>query len=194
MEILFASHNSHKVNEIKKLLPANYSLIGLNDIHFTEEIPEPYFSFVENAVAKATFIFERTRTKCFADDSGLEVDALGGRPGVFSARYAGTSNDSDANIRKVLSELGDAENRTARFQAVIAYISSVEQINIFTGTVEGKISFSPAGGGGFGYDPIFIPDGFEETFGELTQSIKNKISHRAKAMQKFVEYLGRQSF
>jgi XTP/dITP diphosphohydrolase len=189
IEILFASHNIHKVGEIKKLLPPKYSLIGLHDIKFTEEIPEPFDSYEENSIAKATLIFQRTGIRCFADDSGMEVDALGGRPGVLSARFSGAANNSEDNIKKVLTELGDEKNRTARFQSVIAYISTGENINVFKGTVEGRISYTPLGKGGFGYDPIFIPEGFEETFGQLPEEIKNKISHRAKAMQKFIEYL-----
>lgn len=191
VEILFVSNNIHKIDEVKKLLPAKYSLIGLHDILFTEEIQEPFNSYQENAIAKASFVFKRTGIRCFADDSGLEIDALGGRPGVMSARYAGQSNNSVENIRKVLNELGEEQNRCARFQSVIAFISSEEHISIFKGTVEGKINFEPLGNGGFGYDPIFIPDGFEETFGQLTEAIKNRISHRAKAMEKLVDYLSK---
>ena len=192
IEILFASHNVHKVDEIKKLLPAKFTVIGLHDIQFNEVIEEPYDTYEENAIAKASLIFKRTGIRCFADDSGLEVDALEGKPGVLSARYAGQTNNSEENIRKVLNELGDEKNRTASFQSVIAYISGDEHITVFKGKVEGKINYTPLGKGGFGYDPIFIPDGFEETFGQLPETIKNKISHRAKAMEKFVEYLNQQ--
>lgn len=188
-EILFASANEHKVNEVRKLLPAGYSLVSLNDIGWTMDIPEPFDTYEENAKAKACFVFDQTGINCFADDSGLEVDALQGRPGVFSARYAGEAKSSKDNIEKVLVELGDCENRKARFRAVIVFIHGERQIETFKGTVEGKINFKPAGTGGFGYDPVFIPEGFDETFGQLPESIKNKISHRAIAMQKFVDYL-----
>ena len=188
-EILFASNNEHKVNEVRKLLPERYSVLSLNDIHWTEDIPEPFETYEENAKAKAYFVFDRTGMSCFADDSGLEVDSLHGRPGVLSARYAGETKNSEDNIERILAELGNNENRKARFQAVIVFIHDDGQIATFTGTVEGRINFKPVGSGGFGYDPIFIPEGFDETFGQLPESIKNKISHRAKAMQKFVEYL-----
>lgn len=188
-EILFASSNEHKVNEVRKLLPERYSVLSLNDIHWTQDIPEPFETYVENAKAKAYFVFDRTGMSCFADDSGLEVDSLHGRPGVLSARYAGETKNSEDNIEKILAELGNNENRKARFQAVIVFIHDDGQIATFAGTVEGRINFKPVGSGGFGYDPIFIPEGFDETFGQLPESIKNKISHRAIAMQKFVDYL-----
>src|SRR5688572_16685815 len=133
-EILFASHNSHKVDEVRKLLPDGFTLIGLRDINWTEEIPEPFFSYEENAKAKASLIFNKTGIRCFADDSGLEVDVLGGKPGVLSARYAGPDNNSLNNINKVLDELGDSKNRTARFQAVIAFITGENNFEIFSGT------------------------------------------------------------
>jgi len=188
-EILFASHNSHKVDEVRKLLPDGFTLIGLRDINWTEEIPEPFFSYEENAKAKAYFIYDRTGISCFADDSGLEIDALEGRPGVFSARYAGPQRNHSDNIQKVLMELQGKENRQARFQSAIAYITSQNKIEVFKGTVEGTITHAPKGNGGFGYDPVFIPSGFDQTFGELSDTIKNSFSHRAKAMQKFIEYL-----
>lgn len=188
-EILFASHNEHKVQEVREMLSHDFRLLSLNDIEFNEEIHEPFESIEENAKAKAYFVFDRTGLACFSDDSGLEVDALDGRPGVHSAHYAGWERNSEANIQKVLAELGASEERTARFQSVIAYLSAAGDIQTFRGTVEGIITFSPKGNGGFGYDPIFIPKGFEKTFGELPPQVKNKISHRAIAMQKFMRYL-----
>lgn len=189
MDILFASHNEHKVNEVKKLLPEKYSLIGLRDIGWRDEIPEPFQSYAENAKAKALYLFDRTGISCFADDSGLEIDALHGRPGIMSARYAGVPTDSMRNIEKVMYELSEEKNRKARFVAVVAFVTASDRIATFRGIVEGSINRMPMGDGGFGYDPIFIPDGFDLTFSQLSESLKNQISHRAKAMQKFVEYL-----
>ncbi|MBK9981533.1 MAG: RdgB/HAM1 family non-canonical purine NTP pyrophosphatase [Saprospiraceae bacterium] len=188
-EILFASQNNHKVEEISLLLPDGYSLLGLRDINWTMEIPEPFETYEENAKAKAYFVFDRTGLNCFADDSGLEIDALDGRPGVFSARYGGLERDSNINMQKVLSELENEPNRSARFHSVIAYIDEEKEMHVFEGKVEGTIAPAPAGHGGFGYDPIFIPLGFDQTFGQLPESLKNKISHRALAMEKFISFL-----
>ncbi|MEP6793944.1 MAG: RdgB/HAM1 family non-canonical purine NTP pyrophosphatase [Saprospiraceae bacterium] len=188
-EILFASHNSHKVDEIRFLLPDGYSLLGLRDINWTMEIPEPFETYEENAKAKAYFVFDRTGLNCFADDSGLEIDALDGRPGIFSARYGGSERDSNINMQKVLSELEDQSNRKARFLSVIAYLDESKEMHVFEGEVEGTIAHAPTGQGGFGYDPIFIPNGFDLTFGQLPDRLKNKISHRALAMEKFISFL-----
>ncbi len=188
-EILFASNNVYKVNEVRQLLPDGYALIGLADINWTSDIPEPFNTYEDNAKAKAYYVYDRTGISCFADDSGLEIDALDGRPGVISARYAGNARSSHDNIDKVLAELGDIKNRNARFHSVIAYLSDQNQIKVFKGVVEGKIGYRPLGDGGFGYDPIFIPKGFDQTFGQLPESLKNKISHRAVAMMRFIEYL-----
>ncbi len=190
-EILFASSNLHKVEEIRKLLPASYSLIGLQDIKWTMDIPEPFHTFEENAKAKAYFVYDRTGISCFADDSGLEIDALDGKPGVLSARYAGDKRDSTDNICKVLDELGNSRNRKARFHASIAYLSGLNEIHVFNGIIEGSIGYEPIGESGFGYDPIFIPEGFNQTFGQLPAELKNKISHRAVAMRKFVKFLNK---
>jgi XTP/dITP diphosphohydrolase len=190
-ELLFVSSNPHKVDEIRKLLPADFHLVGLSDINWTNEIPEPFETFEENAGAKVSLVFKHTGIPCFADDSGLEVDALDKRPGVFSARYAGENKSSEENIKRVLKELGDTKNRTARFVAVIAYQPKENEIKIFRGTVEGHISYSPLGKEGFGYDPVFIPDGFDQTFGQLSPLIKKSISHRAKAMAMFLAFLNK---
>lgn len=189
MEILFASHNDHKVNEVRKLLSDKYSLIGLRDIGWNADIPEPFETYEENAKAKALYVFEHTGISCFADDSGLEIDELNGNPGIMSARYAGVPSNSMKNIEKVMLELGDKKNRKARFVAVIAFVTAEDRIATFRGFVKGSIHTTPMGDGGFGYDPIFIPDGFDLTFSQLSETLKNQISHRAKAMQKFVEYL-----
>ncbi len=188
-EILFASHNRHKVEEIRFLLPDGYSLLGLRDIDWILEIPEPFDTYEENAKAKAYFVFDRTGLNCFADDSGLEIDALDGRPGVFSARYGGSERDSHVNMQKVLSEMKDQSNRSARFHSVIAYLDEAKEMHVFNGKIEGTIAQAPAGHAGFGYDPIFIPVGFDQTFGQLPDRIKNKISHRALAMEKFISFL-----
>lgn len=171
------------------MLPAKYSLLGLRDINWSLEIPEPFFTFEDNAKAKVTFIYTHTNRSCFADDSGLEIDALDGKPGVLSARYAGENKNHVDNIEKVLQELGNTSNRKARFHSAIAYMTEQNEINVFTGHVEGRIGYNPAGEGGFGYDPIFIPDGFDLTFAQLSENIKNSISHRAIAMRKFIAYL-----
>ena len=191
-EILLATHNAHKAQEVKDLLPSGYSLLTLSDINWTLEIPEPFDTYEENAKAKAYFIFDRTGISCFSDDSGLAVDALKGEPGVHSARYAGNGRNSHENIDKVLRKLSGETNRRASFYAVIAYVTANE-IQIFKGIVEGKITDAALGDSGFGYDPIFIPDGFDMTFGQMDSKLKNKISHRAKAMEKFVSYLSHTS-
>ena len=188
-EILFASNNDHKVQEVRMLLPHGYSLLGLRDIHWNMEIPEPFDTYEANAKAKTYFVFDRTGLSCFADDSGLEIDALDGRPGVYSARYAGDDRKPGDNIKKVLAELEGKPNRRARFHSVIAYISESREMHLFSGIVEGTITNEQRGTGGFGYDPIFIPDGFDLTFGQLPDVIKNKISHRALAMQHFINFL-----
>jgi len=190
--LLFASANSHKLEEIRLMLPVGYALKGLSDISWTEDIPEPYDTFEANARAKASYVFDRTGLPCFADDSGLEVDALDGRPGVLSARYAGEHKSSEDNLVKVLQELGENPIRTARFVAVIAYQANKEECYIFAGQVEGSITYAPEGNGGFGYDPIFIPRGFDKTFACLPGALKNQISHRALAMRKFLTFLGHQ--
>ena len=187
--LLFASSNAHKLHEIRALLPASIHIQGLHDIGWNSEIPEPFNTFEENAATKATWLFEKTGIPCFAEDSGLEVDSLDGRPGVFSARYAGGHGNAEANINKLLQELGDSTNRTARFVAVIAFPVSSEEVLFFKGTVDGSIAFAASGASGFGYDPVFIPRGFKHTFGELPASIKQAISHRRKALISFIEYL-----
>lgn len=189
--LLFASGNIHKVEEVRQLLPEPYQLLGLNDIQWTADIPEPFDTFEDNAKAKVSIVFNQSGYPCFADDSGLEVDALNGRPGVYSARYAGEQRDSNDNIAKVLAELESETLRSARFIAVIAYQLNADEVYLFKGQVDGSIAYNPSGKGGFGYDPIFIPAGFDRTFGELPPSVKNAISHRAIAMRKFLEFLGK---
>ncbi len=188
-QLLFASSNRHKIEEVRQMIPSGYQLLGLHDIAFETEIPEPYDTFEDNARAKAAFLFEHTGLPCFADDSGLEVDALGRRPGVFSARYAGEHRNGEDNVKKVLEELGDIQHRIARFVAVIAYQTNTIDSFLFKGTVEGSINGEPIGINGFGYDPIFIPAGFDQSFAQLPTSLKNNISHRGKAMRMFLDFL-----
>ncbi len=191
-EILFASNNAHKVEEVRKLLPEKYHLLSLNDLNWKEDIPEPWDTYEENAIAKVQFVFERTGLSCFSDDSGLAIDALDGRPGVFSARYAGDKGNAKANIGKVLHEMHGLPNRFGRFYSVIAFMDLTQQTTLFQGIVEGVITNEPMGTGGFGYDPIFIPNGFDQTFGQLPDALKNKISHRAAAIKKFMAFLAQQ--
>lgn len=187
--LVFASHNTHKVTEMRELLKGQYVVTGLSEIGFHDELPEPYDTFEANALSKAQHVFLKTGLACFADDSGLVVDALGGRPGVFSARYAGPQKSDADNIQKLLSELQGKQIRTARFVAVIAFQWNPSDTFTCRGEVEGRISDQPQGHGGFGYDPIFIPAGFESTLGVLPAAFKNRISHRAKALQQFLEFL-----
>lgn len=190
-QLLFASNNRHKLEEIRKMIPGGYTLSCLEDLNWSEDIPEPFDTFEANAKAKAFYVYTRTGMPCFADDSGLEVDALGGRPGVRSARYAGEHKSSTENTIKVLEELGERAERSARFIAVIAYQLSATEVYTFTGKIEGSISHMPTGEGGFGYDPIFIPAGFDQSFGELPAALKNHISHRARAMEQFLDFLSK---
>ena len=191
-QLLFASANRHKLEEIRQIIPAAYMLLGLNDYSVDEEIPEPFDTFEANAAAKASYVYKKTGIPCFADDSGLVVDALDGRPGVLSARYAGEHKSSEENVRKLLSELTGIRDRTARFIAVIAYQENEKDVLLFKGTIEGTINYTPARAGGFGYDPVFIPSGFDQTFAHLAPALKNQISHRAKAIKLFLQYLSEQ--
>ena len=187
--LLLASANQHKLEEYRQLLAPRYTVQGLRDYGIEADIPEPYDTFEENALAKTGYLFQRTGIPCFADDSGLEVDALDGRPGVLSARYAGEERNIGDNISKVLEELDGLLDRRGRFVAVIAYQWSETETHVFRGTVEGRIANAPSGTGGFGYDPVFIPAGFDLTFGQLSPSIKNMISHRAKALEQFLAFM-----
>lgn len=188
-QLLFASANQHKLKEIRQIIPADYILSGLTDYSIYEEIPEPFDTFEANAATKASYVFKKTGIPCFADDSGLVVDALDGRPGVLSARYAGEQKSSEENVQKVLTELSDNPTRTARFIAVIAYHQNETDVFLFRGSIEGTITYTPSGTGGFGYDPLFIPAGFDKTFAQLSPALKNQISHRAVAMRLFLNFL-----
>lgn len=189
MQLIFATNNIHKINEIRNLVKSNYQVAGLSEMGINEEIPENQETLEENAIEKAKYIFDKYHIACFADDTGLEVDALDGRPGVYSARYAGEGCSFEDNVNKLLKELEGEKNRKARFRTVIAFIDSKGIVKLFEGNVEGYISERKTGSEGFGYDPVFIPDSFDKSFAEMDLDEKNIISHRAKAMQQFISYL-----
>lgn len=188
MKLVFATHNIHKLREIRNLLGENIQLLSLDDIGCREELPEHHLTLEDNASGKAWFIYTRYGMDVFADDTGLEIDALNGEPGVFSARYAGVSKNPENNIDEVLSKMQGVKNRNARFRTVISLIHGGSEI-IFEGTVAGTILESRQGTSGFGYDPVFLPDGFEKSFAEMSLGEKNIISHRAIAFKKLVKYL-----
>lgn len=181
MKIVFATNNAHKLSEVRAVLGEDYELVTLREVGITEDIPETGATLDENASQKARYVYERTGLDCFADDTGLEVEALNGAPGVRSARYASDGHDFAANNRKLLSELQGISNRKARFRTVISLIrGGVEQQ--VEGIVEGHIATEEAGCGGFGYDPLFIPEGHDITFAEMSAEAKNAISHRGRAV------------
>lgn len=189
-KIVFATNNQHKLDEIRQILGSTFEVLSLNDIDCHEEIPEDHDTLQENALQKAKYIADHYEVDCFADDTGLEVEALNGEPGVHSARYAeGTDHDSEANMDKLLRKLGNNNNRRARFRTVIALIIRNQEEKLFEGIVEGHIAYEKKGTEGFGYDPIFVPDGYDESFAQLGLDIKNGISHRARAVAKLAEYL-----
>ena len=206
MKIVFATNNEHKLSEIRAILGPKFEVVSLADIGCHEDIPETGDTLEENALMKAEYIYDKYHLSCFADDTGLEVEALNGAPGVYSARYASmeannssSSHDSEANMARLLRELENNNNRKARFRTVIAFIekknvcpcgcTSIKQIHKFEGIVNGEIIREKRGGEGFGYDPIFQPEGYTETVAELGADIKNKISHRARAVAKLCEFL-----
>jgi len=212
MKIVFATNNQHKLSEIRSILGNDIEVLSLKDIGCEVDIPETGTTLEENALQKAQYVYDHYHIDCFADDTGLEVDALDGAPGVYSARYASmasltsqtsttsaASHDSEANMARLLKELGNNNNRRARFRTVIALIqkkdvcpcgcTSIKEIHKFEGIVEGEIIRERRGGEGFGYDPIFQPEGYDQTFAELGMEIKNHISHRARAVAKLCEFL-----
>jgi len=188
MELVFATNNAHKITEISDLLDNNFKILALAEVNIMEDIPEDAETLAENALFKARFVHDRTGLNVFADDTGLEVDALGGAPGVYSARYAGEKKSFDDNIDKLLGELKEIENRSARFRTVIALILNGREY-LFEGMVEGEIIRERHGTGGFGYDQVFKALGNSRTFAEIPLSEKNKISHRAQAMRKLIAFL-----
>jgi XTP/dITP diphosphohydrolase len=188
MTLVFASNNEHKIREINSLLGTSFRLLSLSDINIHEDIPEEEPLIEGNALAKARFVHNASGLNVFADDTGLEITALGGMPGVHSARFAGEMKDSSANIEKVLSLLADSNNRQAKFRTVIALILENKEY-LFEGTVNGTIIREKRGTNGFGYDPIFLPDGKIRTFAEMDLTEKNTVSHRARAFEKLKEFL-----
>ena len=187
MKILFATSNQNKANEIRKMLPKNIDLLTLADIEINEDIPETSDTIEGNAKQKADYITFNYQLNCFADDTGLEIEALNGEPGVHSARYAGEERSDDANMKLVLDKLQSSENRTARFKTVIALNLNNKQF-IFEGNVNGTIRLEKAGQNGFGYDPIFEPENCGKTFAEMSMEEKNKYSHRARAIKKMIDF------
>jgi XTP/dITP diphosphohydrolase len=188
MKLVFASHNQNKVNEIKSLLPKSVEVLSLTDIGFVDEIDETGLTLDENSKLKAKAVLKKTGYFCFADDTGLEIEALNYEPGVFSARYAGNQKNDSDNIDKVLLNLKGITNRNARFRTVITLLIGKDEYS-FEGKVEGKIIMEKRGEFGFGYDPIFIPEDESRTFAEMSLEEKNKFSHRARAFQKMIEFL-----
>lgn len=188
MKLVFATHNTHKFEEVRLIMPKHIELLSLSDIGCTEDIAETGKSLKENALIKASYVYQQYQVACFSDDTGLEVEALNGAPGVFSARYAGAQKNSDANMNKLLEDLKMHTNRSAQFRTVIA-LKCLEKEIVFEGVVEGIITQNKNGNGGFGYDPIFQPEGYLETFGVLPEHIKNSISHRALAINKLINFL-----
>ena len=185
---MFATNNPHTLKEVQHALGDRFTLVTLNAVGITDEIPEEYGTLQDNALQKARYVYNKTGQNCFADDTGLEVEALNWEPGVYSARYAGDAKKPKDNIRKLLSNLKGVENRKARFRTVIALILNGEEY-LFEGVVWGKIIDQERGADGFGYDPIFVPDGFTETFAEMPLSLKNQISHRGKAVEELCKFL-----
>lgn len=188
-QIVFASNNAHKLRELRELAGSDMAILSLDDIGCHDDIPETADTFEGNALLKARWVKERFGYDCFADDSGLEVDALGGEPGVRSARYAGDGHDSDANNARLLERLGNTSDRRARFRTAIALLRGNDEPRFFNGTVEGEILTEARGNGGFGYDPLFRPLGWDKTFAEATPDEKNAISHRGNAVRLLMDFL-----
>ena len=192
MKLVFASNNKNKIQEIQALVPNTIQIVSLEDIGCFEDIPETADTIEGNAILKANYVTEKYGYDCFADDTGLEVEALNGAPGVYSARYAGEQKDANDNMDKLLSELKDKSNRKANFKTVIALNLNGKQ-NLFTGIINGKIIKEKMGTNGFGYDPIFVADGYEKTFAELSMEEKSTISHRGIAVKELILFLQKQS-
>lgn len=190
MKIIFASNNKNKVQEIQNQVPKSIQIVTLDEIGCTEDIAETGKTLEENAIIKANYVTEKYGLPCFADDTGLEIDALNGEPGVYSARYAGEDKNTDKNMDLVLQKLSASTNRKAHFKTVIALNINNEQ-HLFTGIVEGEIRNKKMGTNGFGYDPIFEPENLGKTFAEMTIEEKNKLSHRGRAVEKLVGFLGK---
>lgn len=187
-KLVFATNNPHKLEEIKAVVGSSFEIISLDEVGFSGDIPEDHDTLRENALQKARYIKSATGLDCFADDTGLEIDALDGRPGVYSARYAGPQCLASDNIAKVMDELSHEQNREARFRTIIALILDGREY-FFEGVAQGQIIYEKRGKSGFGYDPIFLPEGYDQTFAEMDAKLKNKISHRRHAMTKLLDFL-----
>lgn len=185
--LVFATHNLHKTQEVKELLAGKYTVLNLTDIGCTTEIPETGSTFAENAGLKSKFVLENYQLDCFADDSGLEVEALNQEPGIYSARYSGGKGDL-ANLQLVLQKMEGVSNRKARFKTVISLMQDGKEY-LFEGVINGTLRTEPTGTSGFGYDPVFEPEGYAQTFAEMSMEEKNQISHRAQAMKKLIAFL-----
>lgn len=186
--LVFATNNEHKLREVRAMMPPDIEVLGLSDLKCSDELPETSSSLEGNAMQKARYVKLKFGYDCFADDTGLEIDALRGEPGVYSARYAGPECDSTANIRKLLGNLSGKSNRNARFRTVIALIIEGSEY-LFEGMIYGRITQVMRGTNGFGYDSVFVPDGYKQTFAELDEGVKNGISHRARAVRKLTGFL-----
>ena len=193
MKLIFASHNEHKTTEIRQLLPPDIQLLSLNDLNYHDEIEESAATLEGNALLKATHVFTLFKLPCFADDSGLEVEALDNRPGVYSARYAGEPKNDERNIVKLLDDLKESTNRSARFRTVITLILPTTSLS-FEGIIEGAITHEKKGSNGFGYDPVFQPIESSITFAQMSMEQKNTISHRALALEKMISFLSLNKF
>ena len=191
MKLVFATNNKHKLEEVRAILGNKIEILSLNDIDCHDDIPETADTLEGNALIKARYIYEKFGVDCFADDTGLEVEVLNGEPGVYSARYAGEECNPEANMYKLLQNLPGKNNRNAQFRTVIAVIIKGEE-KLFNGIVKGTISNEKMGNAGFGYDPIFIPEGFSESFAQMTSDMKNSISHRYRATEELSNYLKQQ--
>ena len=192
-KLVFATNNEHKLSEVRAILKDTYQVLSLNDINCHEDIPETADNMKDNARQKAQYIYEHYHVDCFADDSGLEVEALNGAPGVYSARFAalegtGEPHDAKANTNRLLRELKEKDNRKAQFRTIVCLIQNGTE-HLFKGIVKGSIITEERGSAGFGYDPVFMPAGYNQTFAELGEDVKNSISHRARAIKKLVDYL-----
>lgn len=193
MKLVFATNNAHKLEEVRAMLPDTIEIVSLKEIGCYEEIPETADTMEGNALLKVQYIQKHYGYACFADDSGLEVEALNHAPGVYSARYSGIPHDSEANMNKLLQEMEGKTNRKGRFRSVIALLLDGKEY-LFEGIVKGTITTKKRGENGFGYDPLFIPEGYEQTFVELGDEVKNKISHRTRAVEQLTAFLSKRSF
>jgi XTP/dITP diphosphohydrolase len=196
MQLVFATNNKHKLEEIKAIVPKGIKILSLAEIGCSEELPETGTTLHQNSLQKARYVFDKYGEDCFADDTGLEIEALDGRPGVYSARYAGPQCNFRDNMNLVLTEMRNEINRRAQFRTVISLVRKEKmfepKVDYFEGAVKGEITTTPMGSHGFGYDPIFKPEGYSITYAEMDASQKNAISHRAEAVKKLIEFLGKQ--